>query len=161
MMGYACRGNSIVELTIYSRRGCCLCDELKDLIRHYAQATGREGTLALEEREGLAGHVDEGIDPAGLELSQRLGGVDGQHLARRHAGEVEEPARGEEGAAAFTTDGDPRAGELIEGGDLAPGEDVDLLVVVKKLLAVVAAVRLYSRSEPCQSFVPLFVISSI
>ena len=81
---------------------------------------------------GIAGDVEHRVDATGLELGQRLLGVDGHHLARSHLRQLEEQARREVGAAALPADRDSTTGELVELGDPPPADEMHFLVVQRE-----------------------------
>src|SRR5882724_10049760 len=111
------------------------------------------GDVFLEQLHREAGHVEHRVDAPGLELGQRLAGIDRHHLGGHDLGELEEQTRGEIGAAPVTADGHALAGQVVEIADALLAQQVDFLVVEReyhpRLLGDAAEdrVRLHPRHE--------------
>ena len=74
-----------MRLTIYSRPGCHLCDEMKSTVRRVLSTRTAEPTITVEE-------IDISVDPAlidryGLEIPVLL--VDGKKAAKYRVSEEE------------------------------------------------------------------------
>jgi glutaredoxin len=74
-----------VRLTIYSKPGCHLCDEMKSTVRHVLSTRTAEPTISVEE-------IDISVDPAlidryGLEIPVLL--IDGKKAAKYRVSEDE------------------------------------------------------------------------
>jgi glutaredoxin len=75
------RGRAVISLTIYSRPGCHLCDEMKTVINRVAESI----PLQLEEIDISASHELE--ERYGLEIPVLM--VDGKKAAKYRIGEEE------------------------------------------------------------------------
>src|SRR6266403_596445 len=90
------------------------------------------GDALVEQPDGIAGDEEHGVDPAGLQLAEGLIGIDGDHLAGRDPRDLEQEPGGEVRAATLAADRHPLVRQVVEGGDPAAGEQVDLLVVQRE-----------------------------
>jgi glutaredoxin len=81
-----CRGpRSIVRLTVYSKPGCHLCDDMKALIHRVIAQRPEAGDLSLEEIDVSTDR--ELLDRYGLEIPVLL--IDGKKVAKYRVSEAE------------------------------------------------------------------------
>jgi glutaredoxin len=74
-----------VRLTIYSRPGCHLCDEMKSLVRHLVARQAAQGNITVDEVDIS---TDRELDERyGLEIPVLL--IDGKKVAKYRISEEE------------------------------------------------------------------------